>query len=148
MAHAAPPLTMSNRHTKPYQSEFCIDSPNAIYVHEECNMFYYCDDYGHLAESYCPDQAPIFDYYDLMCMTVEEGGICWQWVDHDISDEGCPSDPYEVVFLAGQSCTDYYICMSGRPVQLVCAPGLHWNERMGYCDYPANAQCDVSSLNI
>jgi len=42
--------------------------------------YIYCDDYGYLNEWWCPDEAPIFDFYEMRCMSEAEGGICWQWV--------------------------------------------------------------------
>lgn len=127
-----------------YQSDVCFDDFEIQLPHEdECNWYYYCDDDYNLAVASCPPEAPIFDYLYHICMSEEEQGMCYEPNEGDWDDE-CPTNVYEIAFLSGDTCEDYYICLSGWPMQWFCAPGQHWNQASGYCDTPANAQCDVS----
>lgn len=130
---------------KAYQHEWCEFDPEGRWASEdECDTYFYCDEYGDLQEYWCPPEKPILDYLSFFCMTEDEGGRCLPWDNDDNWDAECPSDPYEVFFLPGGTCNDYYICLSGWPTLLDCAPGQHWNQIRGYCDSPLNAQCDVS----
>jgi hypothetical protein len=129
-----------------YQDDWCISDPEGIFFHEDCDKYYYCDEDGFLNEYWCPEETPIFDYYDLVCMAEGGDAMCWAWIDDGNWDGECPSDPNQVQFLPGENCNEYYICMNGWPSPLNCAPGQHWNQMWGYCDSPVNAQCDVSLL--
>lgn len=45
---------------------------------------------------------------------------------------GCPpASSSKAVFLAGDDCDEYYICIGGNPVLLRCRPGQHWNVYEG-----------------
>lgn len=127
-----------------WDTEWCVTDPMGWFIHDECDMFWYCDEDGNIYEDYCPPEAPIFDYEYLTCMSEEEGGWCWQWIDDGNWDGECPQDPGQLKFLPSEDCRNYYLCLNGQPEELFCAPGMHWNPVMEYCDTPANAQCDVS----
>ncbi|XP_052860769.1 peritrophin-1-like [Anopheles cruzii] len=62
--------------------------------------------------------------------------------------DGCPPvyDPDHMVYIAHAiDCTKYYICDPyGVPLQQDCPPGLHWNPRVDYCDFPELASCKVA----
>lgn len=144
MSKSTPLRIRPSQAVRSYQDDLCLDNPDKYYPHEEdCNMFYYCDEDFYLAPWTCPPEKPIFDYYFHECMSEEEDGMCYDPNDGSWDDE-CPENPYEIAFLTGDTCEDYYICLNGWPMQWFCAPGQHWNQATGYCDTPANAQCDVS----
>ncbi|XP_053687059.1 threonine-rich protein-like [Sabethes cyaneus] len=59
--------------------------------------------------------------------------------------EKCPNqyDPAHPVYFPHEDCTRYYVCgVEGATIEQSCAPGLHWNQQMEYCDYPEQAECD------
>lgn len=39
------------------------------------------------------------------------------------------------------SCSKYYQCVYGEYIEYSCAPGLNWNERGSFCDWPVTAKC-------
>lgn len=62
------------------------------------------------------------------------------------AEEFCRTvDPNTLKFLpSATSCEQYFICMNGKPLQLHCASGSHWNNEMQFCDDPKRANCQVS----
>lgn len=59
-------------------------------------------------------------------------------------DSECPLNTNEVVFLPGEYCDEYYICLNGVPNLMSCRNGQHWNDFERYCDEPHLAGCDVN----
>ena len=48
-------------------------------------------------------------------------------------------------FTPAQSdCTAYNRCIDNTYVEFSCADGLHWNNAMQVCDWPASANCRLS----
>lgn len=43
------------------------------------------------------------------------------------------------------SCTNYYNCGNGIAYKYACAAGLYFNDKMKYCDWPANVVCSITS---
>ncbi|KAB7504487.1 putative chitinase 3 [Armadillidium nasatum] len=41
-------------------------------------------------------------------------------------------------------CSKFYRCVQGQIKETTCAPGLNWNNKAQYCDWPNNAQCDIT----
>lgn len=58
----------------------------------------------------------------------------------------CPgSNGIEPAFIAdSKDCSVFYMCDWGRPNKMRCPGGLHFNSRLGICDWPCNADCTVS----
>lgn len=130
---------------KSYQdTDWCVETPLGVFIHEQCDMFWWCDEEGNLWDDYCPDDRPVFDYEYLECFSLEDGPLCWSDVDDGVWDAVCPDDPNEVFMLPGDNCDEYFVCISGISASFYCAPGQHFNPDMWYCDTPQNAQCDVS----
>lgn len=63
-------------------------------------------------------------------------------------DSECPTNTNEVVFLPGELCEEYYICINGVPSLFECRQGQHWNIEKEYCDDPHAAGCDVRKIKI
>ena len=42
-------------------------------------------------------------------------------------------------------CTKYYQCLADGYLEVACPNGLHWNQGIMGCDWPANAGCDPSA---
>ena len=38
----------------------------------------------------------------------------------------------------------YHRCVNGEFAKFSCANGLHWNNAINVCDWPANAKCNLS----
>jgi len=61
--------------------------------------------------------------------------------------EVCPptNDPTNITFIGSRvDCEKYFICYSGRPFEVRCAPGVHWNAADEQCDFPENANCTIA----
>ncbi|XP_068222684.1 probable chitinase 10 isoform X2 [Palaemon carinicauda] len=43
------------------------------------------------------------------------------------------------------NCNSFRQCIGGSWVSLSCAPGLHWNEALGICDWPHLAKCSSTA---
>ncbi|XP_053956858.1 probable chitinase 10 [Anastrepha ludens] len=62
----------------------------------------------------------------------------------------CPAvdDPEQIVLtLNMQSCTDYYLCYHGHPIEMRCSDNLHFNIHTAKCDFPENVQCMLDRPN-
>lgn len=57
--------------------------------------------------------------------------------------ERCPVQDGDTPFyMAHQtSCSSYYVCHGGTPIQRECASGLHFNRVLRICDIPESAGC-------
>ena len=56
--------------------------------------------------------------------------------------QSCSKGPY---YPSPDDCAVYYQC-SGKDdeyLRLSCPPGLHWDQNLSVCNWPANAGCDV-----
>jgi len=60
--------------------------------------------------------------------------VAWAQADFD-----CPV--LEGVYANDEDCGSYYICTSGQAILQPCAPTLHFNPKLGVCDYPYRAGC-------
>lgn len=57
----------------------------------------------------------------------------------------CPDkDLDELVFLPSpKSCSKYYLCFGGEPIQLSCAEGMHWSVEAEACLDESIAGCEI-----
>lgn len=61
----------------------------------------------------------------------------------------CPSYNFPVTFLySNTSCSEFYVCFNGEPVQHLCADGLHWDRDRHWCADPKDAECPVSLAGV
>lgn len=66
-----------------------------------------------------------------------------------IVKDTCPftDDPKQIIYIiSNNSCSDYYVCYHGHPVEMHCTDHLHFNMLTGKCDFPENANCKVINL--
>lgn len=119
--------------------EVCQEYPDYdAFPHEEaCDMYWECQSDGIAVERFCPE-GEVFDYEYYVCW---DEGICW-W-DAPEENSECPTNSNDLIFLPGDKCDNYYICINGQPTLMFCRPGMHWNMDKQYCDTPSNAKCDV-----
>ncbi|CRK89764.1 CLUMA_CG003452, isoform A [Clunio marinus] len=138
-----------------FEPDFCELFPDiAFFAHENCNQFWGCDEFNEPYEDFCPDDQPIFDAQGQFC-GVEGEAVCWSDVDDnpdypdypDNGDSECPLNTNEVIFLPGDHCDEYYICLNGVPNLVLCRDGQHWNIEMEYCDDPSRAGCDETAID-
>lgn len=40
-----------------------------------------------------------------------------------------------------ESCTDFYVCVNGKPIPKTCGPDYHFNRHTNVCDIPSRADC-------
>lgn len=45
---------------------------------------------------------------------------------------------------SGPDCSVYQWCVNGQLIEQGCQAGLHWNQQIKVCDWPANANCPFS----
>lgn len=67
-----------------------------------------------------------------------------------VREPRCPTneDPFNPTHLAHPSdCTKFYKCETGRAYEFTCPRGHHWNSRMGYCDFPDLANCQLGQTS-
>ncbi|XP_036327544.1 peritrophin-1-like [Rhagoletis pomonella] len=50
-------------------------------------------------------------------------------------------------FSYAQSCTDYFLCYHGHPIEMRCTDNLHFNIYTAKCDFPENVQCMLDRPN-
>ena len=53
------------------------------------------------------------------------------------------SDKTDGLYAHDKSCSLYYQCHQGTTYEMDCPPGLHFNEKAQYCDWPASANCSL-----
>lgn len=94
----------------------------------------------------CPDDLH-FNPTTLRCDTPQN--VECELKEPEEGPMECPpeDDPEHLIFYPSTiRCDWYYICSGGRPHQLACAPGYHWNQAKFQCDLPQNANCQVFDL--
>lgn len=57
-------------------------------------------------------------------------------------DERCPEEGQHF-YVFPQDCSKFVECNQGIYKVLDCINGLHFNEEVGYCDFPENSNCEV-----
>lgn len=122
----------------------CFQCPrNEIYamlpVPHTCNQFYQCF-MGRATIHSCPGPL-VFDPKIRRC-NFPMGTGC---EGDEETEEGCPAvDGPTPTFLAhATSCTAYFVCSNGTPLERQCAQGLHFNRILRICDIPSNANCQI-----
>lgn len=58
-----------------------------------------------------------------------------------VNSSASPSTCLEEYMPNPDDCSSYFRCVNDSPVQLPCPGGLHWNDEVKTCDWPANANC-------
>ena len=49
---------------------------------------------------------------------------------------------------SGPDCSVYQWCVNGQFIEQGCQAGLHWNQKIKVCDWPANANCPFTGGKI
>ncbi|XP_065361902.1 probable chitinase 10 [Calliphora vicina] len=68
-------------------------------------------------------------------------------IPHLVKDS-CPSsdDPNQIIYVSSNNtCSDYYVCYHGHPIEMHCTDHLHFNALSGKCDFPENSNCKISN---
>jgi hypothetical protein len=97
-----------------------------------CRDFFMCWG-GELFEFSC-EEGEIFSRETNFCEDENETECVEEpWPDPDEEvDEGCPPPgSNDLVFLPSFYCDEYFICINGRAIPMLCRPGLHWNMYEG-----------------
>lgn len=55
----------------------------------------------------------------------------------------CPNDQALSTHIMNRSCRSFIRCVAGIPSQLMCEPGLQFNNKTGQCDLQSVVQCTV-----
>lgn len=120
--------------------EVCPESGVKQISHpDNCEKFILCVG-GNKFERNC---APGFHFSrkTRTCEVAEEAGC----KDFD-SKLQCPDndDLDELVFLPSpETCSKYYLCFGGEPLQMSCADGLHWSPEHQACLNKKIAGCEI-----
>ena len=115
-----------------WDPDFCndFDDMDAFPHPDSCEEYLICWD-GELWEQIC-DEGDLFDPVDLVCDDANNV-VCVDdpWPEPD-PDNGCPPPgSSQVVFLPSEFCDEFFICINGNPILMMCRPGQHWNIKMG-----------------
>lgn len=113
---------------------------------DDCSKYYTCNG-GVAFEFDCP--AGLHFNSETNTCDIPENVKCGQNQEPEEGDMFCPpeDDPTNLIFYpSGIRCEWYYLCLSGKPFKLSCAPGYHWNQQFFQCDIPENANCQVFDL--
>lgn len=126
------------------RNDVCDGKENLDLVpHPTCWMFTQCDiELG--PQDYECDYGLLFDKYDLNCIPEDEA-TCWEDDYYYESFDECPLDTDTIIYLPGEYCDEFIICVRGIQNLAFCRPDQHWNSALGYCDEPHLAGCDVSN---
>jgi hypothetical protein len=115
-----------------WDPEFCNDFEDLdAFPHpDSCEEYLICWD-GELWEMIC-DDGMLFDPVDLVCDDPDYVECLDDpWPEPDPDNECPPPGSSEVVFLPSIYCDEFYICINGNPILMMCRPGQHWNMEKG-----------------
>lgn len=136
-----PHRTTTRRPARPPSSARCNEGE--YYTHRNCGKYYICVN-GALVPSECGGELhwdalrKLCDWPEnVQCLTRKK---YLRIVQSKASSEEDPCNGEERVPYPGD-CTKYLFCLWNRLQAADCAPGLHYNEALGICDWPAAAQC-------
>lgn len=112
----------------------------------DCSKFYTCN--GEVGFVF---DCPVGLNFNTKTKTCDDpkNVECDQTDEPEESHMDCPpdDDPTNLIFYPSEiRCDWYYLCSSGKPFKLSCAPGYHWNQQLFQCDIPENANCQVFDL--
>ncbi|XP_053987300.1 uncharacterized protein LOC128880836 [Hylaeus volcanicus] len=111
-----------------------------------CANYLNCWD-GVVIEQTCPDGL-LFNAITLVCdydYNVNCGDRPLPTPKPPIANgsELCP-DP-NGRYRSATNCSEFYVCVFGRPVKFSCPRGLVYNDLLNVCDYPYNVDCKGSA---
>ncbi|XP_055856475.1 uncharacterized protein LOC129919568 [Episyrphus balteatus] len=109
---------------------------------------------------FCPPQkeclyrkdacTPLYDFDDLFIRSILWGNVETA-IECNRDDDGmecqikeCPAvdPPEQAVLLPNPAdCTRFNECSNGILIEKMCPAGLHFNAKLGVCDYPQEAGC-------
>ncbi|XP_050082117.1 probable chitinase 10 [Anopheles aquasalis] len=122
------------------------------YPHRNCDSFYICVNEKKVEQQCGPDLY--WSQTDKNC-DWEENVNC---ISNElyfrllrkssalkVLSEDDPCDGNTHVPFPGD-CSQYLVCNWGRLESASCADGLHWNQQLHICDWPANARCSQGAI--
>lgn len=126
----------------------CFNCPQtALYslqpVPHTCHQFYRCWR-GRATIHTCPNDL-VFHPRQRRCTRLSGSGCAGD----DVIPEGCPAQngPNPVYLIHASDCNAYFVCENGRPREVRCEEGLHFNPDLRVCDVPAKANCQAQSVS-
>lgn len=146
-------------------SDFCEgveDEQEKFENPDDCAGFYVCMD-GEPKEGFCPSDS-FFDPISKECDLEECPNSTEEPTEEPTEDPSteipsstsnpeiedgisCPTDlpPNTPSFIPSEEyCERYYLCINGIPNVMYCRKGLHFNTETLQCDFPVDANCEVS----
>uniref|UniRef100_A0A182QY58 chitinase n=1 Tax=Anopheles farauti TaxID=69004 RepID=A0A182QY58_9DIPT len=132
---------------KPVSSAAETCTNGEYYPHKSCDSFYICVNDKKVAQQCGPglywSQADTScDWEDnVNCVSNEKYfRLLTTFGALKALSEDDPCDGNSHVPFPGD-CNQYLVCNWGRLESASCADGLHWNQQLKICDWPANAKC-------
>ncbi|XP_031330821.1 peritrophin-1-like, partial [Photinus pyralis] len=124
---------------------FCpLENPdkNILYPHESnCSIFYKCFN-GHLVPHACPPNLyynPDREYCDwssnVKCYAES------QTEGNNLVDCPLENPEQDILYPHESKCNVFYKCSNGEKVPVECFPGLYFNPKKNFCDWPENVTC-------
>uniref|UniRef100_A0A182LZU2 Chitinase n=1 Tax=Anopheles culicifacies TaxID=139723 RepID=A0A182LZU2_9DIPT len=118
------------------------------YPHRNCDSFYICVNEKKVAQQcgpglYWSQEDKSCDWEDnVNCVSNEQYFrlLTTTFGALKLLSEDDPCDGNSHVPFPGD-CNQYLVCNWGRLESASCADGLHWNQQLKICDWPANAKC-------
>ncbi|KAH8272148.1 hypothetical protein KR018_004032, partial [Drosophila ironensis] len=114
------------------------------YTHRSCRKYYVCVN-GALVPNECGGNLhwdainKICDWpVNVQCLTSKK---YLKIIQSSRANEQDPCNGEERVTYPG-NCSKFLFCLWNRLQAADCPPGLHYNEALGNCDWPAAAKCD------
>lgn len=81
----------------------------------------------------------MFNFDFLVCLFIG-------FITIGLARSQCPADGIHAVKIPG-SCERFLRCILGNGIVQACAPGLHFDERLGQCHLPDVARCNPCANN-
>jgi len=136
-----PAVGSTTKRPRPTSTPRCNEGE--YYTHRICGKYYICVN-GALIPGECGGELQwdairtICDWpQNVQCLTTKK---YLRIVQYKATEEN-PCNGEERVPYPGD-CSKYLFCLWNRLQAADCAPGLHYNEALGNCDWPASAQCN------
>ncbi|EDW76228.2 uncharacterized protein Dwil_GK14769 [Drosophila willistoni] len=139
----------TTRRPRPPTSSTARCNEGEYYTHRNCGKYYICIN-GALVPSECGGDLhwdalrKICDWpQNVQCVTSKK---YLRIIQSTRSNEEDPCNGEERVPYPGD-CKKYLFCLWNRLQAADCPPGLHYNEALGNCDWPAAAKCQQENGN-
>ncbi|XP_033323125.2 uncharacterized protein LOC117218688 [Megalopta genalis] len=136
------PIVTSKPTTTAQPPPGCLESRGQFPSSKSCANYLNCWD-GVVIEQTCPDGL-LFNSVSLVCdydYNVNCGNrpVPTPKPPMQNGTQLCP-DP-NGRYRSATNCSEFYVCVFGKPVKFSCPRGLVYNDLLGVCDYPYNVDC-------